>query len=131
MGLSLLIFFESEFPTVLLFMFMANFFSYLIFYCCMKFHTGERKTLSCFTFLCLAIIFALPAGNFFMTKVKATGLSPAESKAINKDCFYNNFYDHHDLWHFLSSFSLFFMLMFLLTLDDDIAFRPQIDIQVF
>ena len=131
MGLSVLIFLESDFPTVLLFIFMANFFSYLIFYCCMKFRTGERKTWPCFVFFCLTVAFALPAAYFFMTQVKATGLSPAESKAINKDCFYNNFYDHHDLWHFLSSFGLFFMLMFLLTLDDDIAFRPQIDIQVF
>ena len=83
MGLSVLIFLESDFPTVLLFIFMANFFSYLIFYCSMKFHTGERKTWPCFTFFCLTVTFALPAVYFFMTQVKATCLSSAESKVLS------------------------------------------------
>lgn len=35
-------------------------------------------------------------------------VSPAESREGNKDCRILNFYDDHDLWHFLSATAMFF-----------------------
>ena len=35
-------------------------------------------------------------------------VSPAESREGNKDCRILNFYDDHDLWHFLSAMAMFF-----------------------
>lgn len=42
-----------------------------------------------------------------------------------------DFYDNHDIWHFLSAASLFLSFMVLLTLDDDVANKPKTTIPVF
>lgn len=42
-----------------------------------------------------------------------------------------DFYDNHDIWHFLSAISLFLSFMVLLTLDDDVASKPTETIPVF
>ena len=33
-------------------------------------------------------------------------LSPAESRNLNRECVFFDFFDHHDIWHILSSFGL-------------------------
>ena len=38
-------------------------------------------------------------------------LTPAESREHNMPCLLFNFYDDHDVWHFLSSMALFFSFM--------------------
>ena len=74
----------------------------------------------------------IPALYFFYNKVKITNVSAADSKMANEECLPGlNFFDNHDLWHFLSSLGLFFGLMFLLTLDDDISDWNQSEIQVW
>lgn len=35
----------------------------------------------------------------------------AESRVFNQECVILNFYDYHDIWHFLSAASLFFSFM--------------------
>ena len=117
---------------IFLVIFLSNFFLYLLFYVCMKLRAREMPTVPCWTFLTLTVLCAIPAVTFFALKVKRTSLSASESKMENQECFPGlNFFDNHDLWHFLSSFCLFFALMFLLTLDDDISDWNQSDIQVW
>ncbi|KAG1669986.1 hypothetical protein GQR58_017176 [Nymphon striatum] len=58
-------------------------------------------------------------------------LSPAESRNLNRPCLILDFYDDHDIWHFLSSSALFFSFMILLTLDDDLIYTPRDKIPVF
>ena len=38
-------------------------------------------------------------------------LSPAESRELNKECILLDFYDTHDIWHFLAAFALFFSFL--------------------
>jgi len=122
----------TEFPSVLLFLFLTNVGMYLTFYLVMKKLTGERLTWPTLIFLVLTGIFMLPALYFFRSEVKNTGAGPALSKEINQICFEGlNYFDDHDVWHFLSSFGLFFALAFLLTLDDDVAEQDQANIQVW
>ena len=59
------------------------------------------------------------------------GLSAAESREKNENCLFLNFYDHHDIWHFVSAFALFFSFCILLTLDDDLTQVPRHKISVF
>ena len=40
--------------------------------------------------------------------------SPSESRDLNHDCFLLGFFDYHDLWHILSSFSLLMVAYFVL-----------------
>lgn len=37
--------------------------------------------------------------------------SPAQSRTHNQECLLLDFYDAHDIWHFLSATSLFFSFM--------------------
>merc|ERR1712126_41055 len=108
-----------SFPAIVLMIFIANLNLYVIFYFIMKFVAKEKPTRSCRIFFILTLIHAAPACYFFVNQTKNINVEPAISKATNQPCLLLNFYDHHDLWHILSSFGLFFMLMFLLTIDDD------------
>ena len=130
-ALSVMVVWVADNTSILLYIFVTNFLLYLVFYICMKFHVGERPTNSCIVFLTLSLCFLFSACFFFYIKVKDTNKSAAKSKTLNHECLLLNFYDYHDVWHFLGSFGLFFMLMFLLTLDDDIASKPQTLIQVW
>ena len=109
---------------------------------------GSKKgTMSYFVFLLLSAAFMLPAMVFFRKEVKNTDIGAALSKELNQPCLEGlNFFDNHDIWHFLSrytkspksisfnilfSFGLFFALCFLLTLDDDLIEQDQTYIQVW
>ena len=130
--ITIVIFLSDDLPEIFLVIFLANFFLYLAFYLFMKLRAKEMPSAPCWTFLALTILCAIPALYFFYNKVKITNVSAAESKMANEECLPGlNFFDNHDLWHFLSSLGLFFGLMFLLTLDDDISDWNQSEIQVW
>ena len=122
---------EIDFPAILLYIFIANFFFYFLFYITEKLRAGETLSNSCLLFLVLSITFMLLAFIFFRIQVKNTSVGAAESMAMNRDCILMDYFDVHDIWHFLSSFGLFFKLCFLLTLDDDVAYTHQNEIAVF
>lgn len=42
-----------------------------------------------------------------------------------------DFYDNHDMWHFLSATALFLAFIFLLTIDDDLLITDRGHIEVF
>lgn len=50
---------------------------------------------------------------------------------MNEPCGYMNFFDNHDMWHFVSATSLFLAFIFLLTIDDDLLLTKRKDIEVF
>ena len=129
--MSICIFSPLEFAHVLLGIFLGNFVVYLFFYLAMKLAVGERPTISCWVFFGLKIIFCVWALCYFKDEVTSKSLGHTGSKHLNKDCELLNFFDAHDIWHFLSSFGLFFTLMFLFTLDDDIINKSQDKIQAF
>ena len=58
-------------------------------------------------------------------------VSAAVSRKGNTECFIDDFYDEHDLWHMLSAFGLFFVFLVVLTLDDDLATIPSSEIAEF
>lgn len=48
-------------------------------------------------------------------------LTVAENRAIAEECILFQYFDHHDIWHFISSLASFFSLIAIAVLDDDIA----------
>ena len=68
---------------------------------------------------------SVPALYLFTQYEKDTDLSPAESRSLNTGCMFLNFYDGHDIWHFLGGAGTFFCLMFLFTLNDDIKYKRR------
>ncbi|KAF4020759.1 hypothetical protein G4228_012321 [Cervus hanglu yarkandensis] len=57
--------------------------------------------------------------------------TPAESREKNRECTLLDFFDDHDIWHFLSATALFFSFLVLLTLDDDLDLVRRDQIPVF
>ncbi|KAI4548404.1 hypothetical protein MG293_000734 [Ovis ammon polii] len=57
--------------------------------------------------------------------------TPAKSREKNRECILLDFFDDHDVWHFLSATALFFSFLVLLTLDDDLDLVRRDQIPVF
>ncbi|XP_054277940.1 SID1 transmembrane family member 1-like [Macrosteles quadrilineatus] len=121
----------GDFATYMLSIFLANLFMYFIFYIVMKRVSKEKIYKAPLTYTVLAFMFWGAGCYFFYHKSISWKLTPAESRAFNQRCEILNFYDKHDIWHFLSAGALFFSFMILLTLDDDLAEKDRREISVF
>nr|CAD7571328.1 unnamed protein product [Timema californicum] len=121
----------GDFATHLLMIFMANLMLYCIFYIVMKLCNHERILPQPLIYIILAFTTWVAALYFFLNKSISWVLTPAQSRAYNHPCEILDFYDKHDIWHFLSSASMFFSFMVLLTLDDDLIRVHRSNIPVF
>ena len=77
------------------------------------------------------LIVGVFAAYFYSHKHQSRNLSPAESRNMNTLCTVGNFFDNHDMWHFLSSTALFLAFIFLLTIDDDLFNINKEQIKVY
>ncbi|XP_068773019.1 SID1 transmembrane family member 2 isoform X5 [Struthio camelus] len=68
---------------------------------------------------------------FFFQGLSTWQKTPAESREHNRDCILLDFFDDHDIWHFLSSVAMFGSFLVLLTLDDDLDCVQRDKIYVF
>jgi len=71
------------------------------------------------------------AASFYTARSANRNYSPAESRELNEDCSYADFFDNHDIWHFASASAIFTAFLALLTVDDDMLAVPREDIEVF
>ena len=67
---------------------------------------------------------------FYTARNANRNCSSAESRDLNQECIFLDFYDNHDLWHFFSGAGLFMAFLALLTLDDNLMFVPRDKIPV-
>ena len=81
-------------------------------------------------YIVLSMVFMLGACYFFAKELKSSSGTAAESRNLNDVCFMMIF-DNHDIWHFLSAAGLFFMFMFILTIEDYNKAKPRHLIPVF
>lgn len=125
------IYYQGDFALYLLGLFMLNTIYYFTFYIVMKFMHNEWVNLRTTIFLIVSLTCAVASMYCFLHKSIAWSETPAQSRTYNQDCLMMDFYDFHDIWHFLSAIGMFFMFMVLLTLDDDISHKPRTEIPVF
>jgi hypothetical protein len=120
-----------DFATTILTFFLVNVLWFLSAYIVTKLYYREPWTL--LPLVLPVIIGVLWAGAlyFFLRNVSSWQRTPAESRDLNRPCVFMDFYDSHDIWHFLSSCALFFSFLFFMTLDDGIADWEHTNIQVF
>jgi len=121
----------SDFATFLLGIIICNGLFYVVFYCIMKVVCGERIKLLPMLFGGASIITWGFALHFFVAGLTDWQTTAAQSREGNRECIAFNFYDDHDLWHFLSAIALFFSFMCVLTIDDDLDKRERSTINVF
>jgi hypothetical protein len=91
----------------------------------------NRHGLAGFIFAASAIICAIFAAKFYLSRNSNRNKSPAESRDMNGDCVFLDFYDNHDLWHFFSAATIFLIFLGLLILDDDLLDVPRDQILVY
>ena len=91
----------------------------------------ENASLLPLLYFVLAITFWLCGVVFYTDAVTDWLKSPASSRNGNEECLILDFYDAHDLWHFLSAFALFFSFLMLMTLDDRQDATPREQLRVF
>jgi len=82
-------------------------------------------------FALLALGLGLIAIYFYQERSANRNLFPAESRNLNSECNFLDFYDNHDLWHFFSAAGVFMAFLALLTVDDDLLATEREDIEVF
>merc|ERR1711874_944094 len=82
----------------LLVIFVVNLIFYYTYYSIMKYSRGERLHISSCIYFCFGIMFMVPSIYFFTQKEKNSTLSPAESRKMNRECIFLNFFDGHDIW---------------------------------
>ncbi|XP_077986005.1 SID1 transmembrane family member 1-like [Glandiceps talaboti] len=121
----------KDFASFMLAILIINSMLYLAFYIIMKLRSKERIVLRAFVFICLTVGFWGAALYFFMQGLSQWDKTPAVSREGNRDCILLDFYDHHDVWHFLSACAMFFSFMSLMTLDDDLDRTKRCKIPVF
>ena len=121
----------------LLFIFMVNMAMYLGYYTFMKVYlslykkeANETVRLISWFYFVAAFATALPSLYYFQIVQRDSSKSPAESRNLNQPCTLG-IYDAHDFWHFLSASGLFFMFLFILTLEDHNLTVNRKSIQVF
>ncbi|XP_043279627.1 SID1 transmembrane family member 1-like isoform X2 [Venturia canescens] len=122
---------DKDFATFLLYLLMSNLILYTFFYIVMKLLYGEKILLEPSCYIILSFVTWGGALYFFINKSISWALTPAQSRIYNKPCALLNFFDSHDIWHFLSALAMFFSFMVLLTLDDDLEDTHRSLIPVF
>ena len=50
---------------------------------------------------------------------------------MNVECIFLNFFDGHDIWHFLGAAGVFFAFLCVFTLDEDLKGKKRNTIHVF
>jgi len=115
----------------LLAIFFLNLTIYGSYYCVMKIMSGERVCMIPIIYANLGTLCFLPALYFFTQKEKMTEKSPAESRDMNRDCIFLNFFDGHDIWHFMGAAGVFFAFLCIFTLDEDLKGKKRNTIHVF
>jgi len=110
---------------------MSHFVIYLFFYLVMKIRKDGRVDLLVWFYSLLTLLSVVASLVFLSMPTSNHDLNPAASREMNHECILFEFYDFHDIWHFLSAFALFFASVTLLVVDDDLNDIPRHHILVF
>jgi hypothetical protein len=121
----------ADFPSYLLAIVISNLLLYCVYYFILKLVHRERIWVRPIIYIVLSVVSWAFSLYFFMAGLTSWMKSPAQSRTHNRDCIFLDFFDAHDVWHFLSSISLFLSFMAVLTLDDDLVYVPQDKIAAF
>jgi len=119
------------FAMFLIIIVFADLLLYLGFYIVMKLWNREPFKKRALFLLALSMVSWGASLYFFLKQGADWSLTPAQSRELNHDCILFGFYDMHDVWHFISSLSLFLSFTLILIMDDGLRFTPQKDIAVF
>ncbi|XP_004414858.1 PREDICTED: SID1 transmembrane family member 1 isoform X2 [Odobenus rosmarus divergens] len=120
-----------DFASYMLGIFICNLLLYLTFYISMKLCSSEKLLPTPCLCIMATVVMWTASLYFFFQNPSSWEDTPAESRERNRECILLDFFDDHDIWHFLSATALFFSFLVLLTLDDDLDVVHRGQIPVF
>ncbi|XP_046576282.1 SID1 transmembrane family member 1-like [Haliotis rubra] len=121
----------ADFASYLLAIFIGNLLLYCLFYILMKLLSGEKIKWVAIFIILLSMVTWGSAFFFFFSHLTSWHKTPAGSREGNRPCILLEFYDAHDVWHFMSAVSLFLSFLILMLLDDDLSLKRRDRIPVF
>lgn len=109
----------------LLFISIMNLTFYFIYYLIYKSINKEKISNSIKLLIFLDIITFSSSLYFYSNTEYNTFLTLEESNKLNDKCVLFNFFDKHDVWHFLSAFGLYIFINIILFLDKDVIINQE------
>jgi hypothetical protein len=122
---------SRNFSTVILGVIIVNFFTYLTYYLIMKKKCGEHTKWYVWVLAVLMVVLWVSAIYFFEIAVTDKFLTYQESLLLNKPCVLFDYFDYHDIWHFLSAAGLVTVMLLVYLLDMDLKHVLRTEIAVF
>lgn len=112
-------------------LFIINMMIYFIYYLIQK--VAKHETIKWYVWLMLIIDVVILASAllFFEHGVTDKFLPHTESDKFNEPCILFNYFDAHDVWHFLSAIGLYIFLNIVYFIDDDLKHTPRTSLSVF
>jgi hypothetical protein len=126
-----LILHPADVPTFFLALVVLNLAMYFSYYIVMKLACKERLAALPVVCFVLAFGFTAPALYYFQQPLMNWDLGPAGSRELNHPCVVLDFFDYHDIWHMFSALGMFFLVLLVLTVDDDVSNVRRAQIKVF
>ena len=99
---------------------LSIYFSYYIVY---KKFNKEKISKNILIFTLLDMVLFILALYFYYSTNYNTFIEMEESNKLNSECILFNFFDNHDIWHFLSAIALYIFMNIILFIDQDIDFN--------
>lgn len=121
----------TQFSDYVLSVFLVNLLLYLTYYIAMKARHREKVHWRIWVFLLLIIVTTSAALYFFNQSVTNKLLPIEESNELNQPCILFDYFDSHDVWHFLSATASFLLLIMVYTIDNGIQHVPRNELHVF
>nr|XP_035963067.1 SID1 transmembrane family member 1 isoform X1 [Halichoerus grypus] len=100
-----------DFASYMLGIFICNLLLYLAFYIIMKLRSSEKLLPTPLLCIVATVVMWATSLYFFFQKPSSWEDTPAESRERNRECILLDFFDDHDIWHFLSATALFFSFL--------------------
>ena len=122
---------DYHLSTIILIITILNNSIQIVYYIIMKLYNNE--SMNKFTWLLGFTIIPIwiSALYFYSLPTSDKSLTHIESDKLNTPCVLLNFFDTHDIWHFLSGIGMFLSLIFVWFIDWDIRNEDINDINIF
>eukprot|EP01087_Luapelamoeba_hula_P024334 TRINITY_DN9227_c0_g1_i1.p1 TRINITY_DN9227_c0_g1~~TRINITY_DN9227_c0_g1_i1.p1 ORF type:complete len:522 (-),score=43.53 TRINITY_DN9227_c0_g1_i1:55-1620(-) len=121
----------SNFPTFAVGVIIINTFVYLLFYIAAKIYYKEKIRWMAYPLFFMFVVFWALGIYYFQLSPTNKFLTPEKSAELNQPCYLFDYFDRHDLWHFLSAAGLVTWGVLVYILDSDTKTTPRHELAVF
>ena len=109
---------KPNFTDWMLAVFIINMLIYFLYYIVQKIINRETIKLIWWIILVIDIVIFSLSLVYFTHSTTDKLLTPEQSRELNKKCVLFNYFDDHDIWHFLSAMGLFLFVFLIYRIDD-------------